>query len=304
MVGWAVVVALLVGAGPTMADAGDGITVEGESPGELSPIERQFEAAARKALGTRFAAEGCVDGMCPTLHIRVSERERDYDIATEVTWPDGRTLAKTTRCTICTPREAGARAATEALALLDGAPPARAVLIITSAPSGATVEVDGAAVGTTPARTELEPGVHDVVVRKSGRVTQTRRVELGGEGGDTTARFELPRDPLLSPRAMRIAGWSLVGVGVAAMATGIGLVVLDENPVKNDCSGVHVDRFGNCEFRWNTLGAGVGMLVPGVLATAAGATLVVLDARRRREPDRARARVGVGFARVDLTLRF
>jgi len=129
-------------------------------------------------------------------------------------------------------------------------------------------------------------------------------VELGPDGGDVTARFELPRDPQLDARAGKIAGWSLIGVGVAAMATGIGLVVLDENPVKNDCSGVHVDRFGNCEFRWNTMGAGVGLLVPGVLAAAAGTTLVVLDARRRRDPDRARARVGVGVARVDLTLRF
>ena len=190
------------------------------------------------------------------------------------------------------------------LALLDAAPEARGILVITSTPSGATVEIDGEVIGPTPARVELPSGIHDVVVRKADRVTQTRRVELGPDGGDVTARFELPRDPQLDARAGKIAGWSLIGVGVAAMATGIGLVVLDENPVKNDCSGVHVDRFGNCEFRWNTMGAGVGLLVPGVLAAAAGTTLVVLDARRRRDPDRARARVGVGVARVDLTLRF
>jgi hypothetical protein len=302
-VGSGVLVALLAGAAPTIGAEDAGITIVGETPGEPSPIERQFEAAARRALGKRIA-EACVDGVCPSVHIRVSERERDYDIATEVAWPDGRTRATSSRCTICTPREAGMRAATEALALLDAAPPVRSTLVITSSPSGAAVEVDGEAVGPTPARIELEPGVHDIVVRKSGHVTQTRRVDLEGGEGDVTARFELARNPLLSPRAMKIAGWSLVGIGVAAMATGIGLVVLDENPVKNDCSGVHVDRFGNCEFRWNSLGAGVGVLVPGVLATAAGATLVVLDARRRRTPGGRRARVGVGFARVDLTLRF
>jgi hypothetical protein len=284
-----------------MAPEDAGITIEGETPGEPSPIERQFEAAARKALGT---SPGCVDGVCPGVHIRVAERERDYDLAIEVTWPDGRTRATTSRCTICTPREAGTRAATEALALLDAAPEALGILVITSTPSGATVEIDGEVIGPTPARVELPPGIHDVVVRKADRVTQTRRVELGPEGGDVTARFELPRDPQLDARAGKIAGWSLIGVGVAAMATGIGLVVLDENPVKNDCSGVHVDRFGNCEFRWNTMGAGVGLLVPGVLAAAAGTTLVVLDARRGRDPGRARARVGVGVARVDLTLRF
>lgn len=302
-VGSGVLVALLVGAEPAIGPEDAEITIVGETPGEPSPIERQFEAAARKALGTRVA-EACIDGACPSVQIRVSERERDYEITAEVAWPDGRTRATNSRCTICTPREAGVRAATEALALLDAAPATRPTLVITSSPAGAAVEVDGEAVGPTPTRIELEPGVHDIVVRKSRHVTQTRRVDLEGGEGDVIARFELARDPLLSPRAMRIAGWSLVGVGVAAMATGIGLIVLDENPVKNDCSGVHVDRFGNCEFRWNSLGAGVGVLVPGVLATAAGATLIVLEARRRRTPGDRRARVGVGFARVDLTLRF
>lgn len=271
--------------------------------GQTTP--QAFEESLRRGLGDGFTpqctVEPCDPATAPRLRVSFAERERDYDVVVSVTHGDGRTAEAAVACTICTPDEAGQKVAGKALELLASPIDGPAWLAVTSSPSRATVEVDGKARGQTPVRIEIEPGVHTVVVRKAGHLAEQRRVDLDA-GGEDVLRIELPADRSRQQRTQRIAGWSLIGVGIAGVVTGIALVATDEKPVKNNCDGIHVDRFGNCEFRWNTLGAGIGILVPGIIATAAGATLVTIGRRGSSRGTRARLEIGPG--RLSIAGRF
>lgn len=97
---------------------------------------------------------------------------------------------------------------------------------------------------------------------------------------------------------MRIAGWTLVGIGVAAVIGGSVLVAIHEQPIESDCEGSHVDRFGNCEYRWNTVVGGATLLVGGLAAAGTGTALVVVGNTRRR------AELRGGPTHASITVRF
>jgi hypothetical protein len=79
----------------------------------------------------------------------------------------------------------------------------------------------------------------------------------------------------MSPKTTQIIAFTAIGVGVAALAGGIALLVLDDNPVKGNCSGANVDADGDCAFRYDTLGGGVGLTVAGVVVAGGGVGLYV-----------------------------
>ena len=87
----------------------------------------------------------------------------------------------------------------------------------------------------------------------------------------------------LSPQTTQIIAFTAIGVGVAALAGGIALLVLDENPVKSNCSGVHVDADGDCEFRHDTLGGGIALTVAGVAAAGGGVGLLLWSRKQARQ---------------------
>lgn len=93
--------------------------------------------------------------------------------------------------------------------------------LVVSAPSGATVHVDGKRVGTTPLAKplEVEPGDRFVSITKTGFApwAKTLRVERGATSGVTAD---------LSSTRQRRAAWAFVGTGGAGIATGITLGVL------------------------------------------------------------------------------
>ena len=63
----------------------------------------------------------------------------------------------------------------------------RPVLSVSSDPPGAAVAVDGTASGRTPVTLrDLTPGSHSIAISMSGRVTQTRTVELVALAGKRT----------------------------------------------------------------------------------------------------------------------
>jgi len=65
---------------------------------------------------------------------------------------------------------------------------ARPILTVTSDPGGAAVAVDGNPAGRTPLTLrDLAPGAHTIAVSASGRVTQTRTVELRAGGASEVA---------------------------------------------------------------------------------------------------------------------
>lgn len=98
-----------------------------------------------------------------------------------------------------------------------------------------------------------------------------------------TPEPESPRKRLtLAPKTTQIIAFTAIGVGVAALAGGIALLVLDENPVKSNCSGVHVDADGDCEFRYDTLGGGIGLTVTGVVVAGGGVGLLLWSRKQAK----------------------
>lgn len=100
----------------------------------------------------------------------------------------------------------------------------------------------------------------------------------------TPTPAEPPRRRMsMSPRTTELIAWSAIGVGVAALVGGITLLVLDGNPVKSNCAGVHVDADGDCEFRYDTLGGGIGLTVAGVAAAGGGVGLLLYTRKQQKQ---------------------
>ncbi len=283
------------------------ITWSADSPDRLrESFTQQLDAALRERAAVAHAPPDCVDDICLAqlaaregargrLRFEIDERERDYEIGVNWRTADGNKRATLVRCDVCTPVEAANAAARAAVDLLGAR--VLASLSVVSSPPGADVTIDGRRRGRTPYATEIEPGPHRVEVSKAQHLTELRTVDLSnGSAEDIRVELEIDRRP--RERAMRIAGGTTMGVGVATLVTGIVLAAVDEAPVKSNCDGVHRDRFGNCEFRWNTLAGGVTAIVLGAGMTAAGA---VLYAKNR---PRVRTELRASLTRVDLTLRF
>lgn len=235
--------------------------------------------------------------------------ERDYTVAAAlVDAADGRVVAEATRtCEICGLQEVGDTVDDVATVLrrwLDAPHAQLPVLRIDSTPAGARVSLDGEDVGVTPLELTVAPGQHDVRVAKPGFVAQLQRI-TAVEGGHEAIGLQLPvlpapeRDRTGAARSMRIGGAVALGVGVAGIGVGIGLAVLDEAPMRSRCSGENIDIEGHCKYRYDSLGAGIGVLVGGAAALATGVALLVV-AKRRSKP----SRVAMVPSRGGLTLRF
>lgn len=87
----------------------------------------------------------------------------------------------------------------------------------------------------------------------------------------------------MSPRTAKIlegVGWGAVGVGAAALVSGIALLILNDRPAKNNCDAGDVDASGNCRYLWNTAGGGIGLTISGVVVAGAGAGLVIYSRKK------------------------
>ncbi|MCX4242825.1 PEGA domain-containing protein [Paraliomyxa miuraensis] len=176
-------------------------------------------------------------------------------------------------------------------------------LSISSSPTGAEVLVDGQPVGVTPLQMALPIGSHQLTLRRGGFESIDSDVSI--EAG-LTATIELALTPVSAerkplPPIVRPLSWAAIGVGTAALGSGIALFVLDERPVTfTRCSGDDVDAEGNCRFRHKTLAGGVIMTVTGVVAITAGALLLVRSNKDRARDDDRRVRLRPGARGIAL----
>lgn len=157
-----------------------------------------------------------------------------------------------------------------------------AVLVVNGLPAEAEVSIDGEVVGTAPLQQSVEPGRHQLVVAAPGHESQSQA--WVAESG-TTFEFDYELRVLersKSKRGMRVAGWTLFGLGLAGIGGGAGLTALHNRPHKPSCPGGETDPNGRCPDMYDTLGPGIGVMGAGLLVAAAGATLVAIDAKRRR----------------------
>lgn len=279
------------------------IAVEGQMP---SYLVQELATRLQQGLGVGGRAveqaTACNEASCwvslaertESTHVvraTISVHDRDHDVHADLI--DGRTgevIATVDRaCDICGSEELGTTVEDVGDALrrkLASERPEPAVLAVVSTPAGATVTLDGAPLGTTPMSAEVPAGTHDIEVGKREYITQRRRFAFV-DGVRQDWKVELVAVPnearSSSGRPLRIAGWTAIGVGIAAVGGGIVLAVLDESPIRSRCSGENVDIEGHCKYRYNSLAGGVVMATVGAAVLGTGIALVIVDRRRSRE---------------------
>jgi hypothetical protein len=163
--------------------------------------------------------------------------------------------------------------------------------------------IDGVSVGTTPYQGELGEGSHTIRVERDGYEPMERSVE-GTAGVQLDEAFNLEKKSSLgnaiTPKTEMIIGYAAIGVGVAALAAGIALIVIDEQEIQSDCSGSNVDSNGVCRYRHNTLVGGAVSTALGVVGIGGGIGLVV-HGRKRAKTEKSASR-GRPKAQVGLRL--
>lgn len=245
------------------------------------------------------------------LRVTVAQAQRDYTVRSEiVSVGSGEVLRKDENyCEICTYDEAletltqqidNIRSPLqEAIAAeAPGAP-----LIVTSRPAQAVVRLDGEVVGSTPYRGDVKQGRHELTLNLDG-YNEVREPMTVESLEPIALDYRLRHSDRVSVKAA--AGWGMVGLSVPMFVSGIVLLAIDENPHRPSCTGASKDVNGTCEFRYNTLGAGVGLTVGGLLVAGGGAALIVLDRKERGllGGKRIEASAAVGPRGVSVTGRF
>ncbi len=223
--------------------------------------------------------------------------------------PDATPLASVEEeCPICGPGEVAALVERQAAVLgrkiPTSSPPG--LLVVTTVPSGARIEVDGQAIGNAPLQIELSPGRHIVRASAEGHEPLERTVTAVAQVKESWSANLRAVDPPLSTRQIqfRTAGWVLLGTAAATTVPAIVFVALDRRPFPLSCSGDMVDADGDCERVYRTLPHGGAFLGVAVALATTGSILVGLSrrksyrstsrARRRRQSPRFSAR-GMGL---------
>jgi hypothetical protein len=219
----------------------------------------------------------------------VNEAERDYHLRLELRDASGAAVATVDDiCEICGVEEAAdmleAAATRLTASLVSGTE--RASVLVQSRPPGATVMVDGEEMGTTPTTLALPPGKHTIELRKNGFAAASRTVELES-GMRTTSEMRLVPDAGGSSRRAKIAGGTLLGVGLASMIGGIVMIAVDGREYRNRCTGNDIDADGDCRFVYRLKWPGAALVAAGAAVAAVGITLLVVDRRRGRGTMRA-----------------
>lgn len=140
------------------------------------------------------------------------------------------------RCDVC-----GIQAAAETMDLVASALRAKleatraqaAPIEIVTDPPGAQLTLDGDVVGPAPQSIQLPAGTHVIAARADGYLPAERQLTAVA-GVSERVELRLLHAPPPTHRWRRIAGWTALGLGAAAVATGAALVAIDGN--RTDCT--------------------------------------------------------------------
>jgi hypothetical protein len=175
----------------------------------------------------------------------------------------------------------------------------RGTLMVHTAPAGAEVRVDGRIVGSAPVEIPETAGQHTVIATLPNREEQRAVVQLDPQGS-IEVEMKLPLKaappPVLppvaaetwTPRNLKIAGWTLVGAGVAGIIIGAALVGIDGH----DAGGQHENPSGILVHdQYTTAASGGGIIAIGAVV---GLVSVVPFYFAHRKESAAKLRASVG----------
>ncbi|MCX4241454.1 PEGA domain-containing protein [Paraliomyxa miuraensis] len=304
---------------------------EAGTPLEALPLELSGKLSkdARKGLKKRFgsAVSGVkvgVGGHKARMSVELTGK-RSYALSLAVLGSDDAVaLELQEACEGCSLDQVGERMQgllQQAAAKLDEPKaPAPGRVAVRSTPEGATVRVDGAEQGVTPQVIELPAGEHTIAIEKAGFAAFEQKVVVE-EGAELPVEATLAAAPLATPepqgkkgkkakakepvpdgpdpgRGLKIGGWVVLGAGLAGVAAGVAMILIDEKGVAG-CSGEDVDFRGECRDRYDTLLGGIIGTAAGGLGVAGGLALLIHGQRVT-----VRARGGNKQASISLSVRF
>jgi hypothetical protein len=275
------------------------IESEGLIPSDSAELEQRlrlvFEYPQIRLITPREAAS-CSDEPCliqlgrelgakHVVRTKVVADGRDYVAQVDVLLVEDGALFDTidASCRICGLAEFDDRLAARTVIARDWilTTPLVGRLRLEGGPHEARVRVDGRWRGQLPYSGDLSVGRHQLVVSSSGYFSRTLPIEtLAG----VEQRLAIELEPKPIQRWHRGVGWATLGVGLGSLTAGAILIGADQQATGR------------------TIGAGVGLAVLGAAATTVGASLLVIDSRRRLAHGQLRGQVGLG--RIDLWLRF
>lgn len=293
----------------------------------LMPLEvsGSLSKDSRRTLTDRLQAAAATAKVSESYRVRLALRvskKKDYALTLTVLGADDATLASPTdECKACSLAQVGDRIdalvkqAAEGLAPKEPPPPAPASVSVRTEPLGARVVVDGSERGLTPQTVELPPGEHTVAVDKPGFVAQQQTITVepgtpqelaitlaaeppaGKRKGRAKAKG--PKPSTTAGRGLKIGGGVMLGLGIAGVATGVAMILIDEDPMPLECSGADVDFRGVCRYRYDTLVGGIVGVAAGAVGIGGGLAMMIKGRQLA-----VRARAGKQEAALNVTLRF
>ncbi|MCH9680119.1 MAG: PEGA domain-containing protein [Deltaproteobacteria bacterium] len=278
-------------------------------------VRGKLAKSSRRTLAGRFEKATAAASVEPGLYrARLAVRrtgKRDYAVTVTVIDADDKTAAEASDdCKGCDLAKVGDTIdglVGKAASTLAPAPATGPGSVkVTTVPLGAVVKVDGTDRGITPQTIELPPGSHAVVITKPGFAEHTATIEIEPEGeqaidvqltalSGAAASSSGPK----AGRAWTISGAVILGLGVAGVATGVALILVDEEPTPFKCSDDQIDFRGVCRHRYDTLLGGALGVAAGGIAIGGGIALMVqgrrVTVRARANGEQASFRVGMQF---------
>ncbi len=275
--------ALLVGlAGVPGAAAAAPVRLGASELPELAPADAALlDEALRDGLEQSQIEITEQAGDSPIIRLRIERAESDYEVSLTVTAATGESVVAeaSETCELCGVAELRDTivAVTARLRQRLDLAAEESQLVVDSSPSGATVRLDGAAIGATPLQAEILAGEHDLSVEHRGFVRETSAF-VARPGAEAQFSVSLRRQP-----HRRWLPWTMLGVGIASAAAGGALIAVDGDPIASDCNP---DSSGNCEFLRKTQTGGIALVGVGGAAIVTGVVLAI--AWRRKSSTRKR----------------
>lgn len=294
----------------------------------LLPIEvaGSMSKDSRRTLADRLqraAAAAKVSGSHRVrLSVRVSKK-KDYALTLTVLGADDAALASPSdECKACSIAQVADRIdalvkqAALGLAPKEPLPPEPGDVSVRTEPLGARVVVDGVERGPSPQTLELPPGEHTIAVDKPGFVAQQQTIDVepgtpqelvltlvaqppAGKGRKGRAKDKGAKPGTTAGRGLTIGGGVMLGLGLAGVATGVAMILIDEDPMPLKCSGTDVDFRGVCRYRYDTLVGGIVGVAAGAVGIGGGLAMMI-----KGRQVAVRGRAGKEAASVSLTIRF
>lgn len=290
------------------------LLAEGDVPPEVRTEAREAVEAALKSrkyelVDGRPPGKNCSDFECIhavaeqadaqwVVQPALSTIDHDYGIAVRLyDFAGNLKVSEETTCEICSYPDAVESIQTEASELKDPllgfvANPygdreqesfeteGGSTLSIRTEPEGAQVILDGERIGKTPIDIPVEPGLRDLEIHLRNHTDVVTTVRAPRDGTELLT-YKLVENNDAQTRALRITGWTFSMVGIGLIGAGVPLLALEEQPVKNRCSGDDIDFNGTCRYRYDTLLPGALLTGFGIASLLTGITTGVIARARR-----------------------